>query len=48
MGVDGVITEGKALENKEEMEAEGPIELEAGVLGVGAMSSSIFLKIGSL
>ena len=47
-GVDGVNTDGKALENREDMEADGPIELDAGVLGVGAMSSSIFLNIGSL
>ena len=37
-----------ALENKDDMEADGPIELDAGVDGVGAMSISIFLSMGSL
>ena len=42
------MTEGIALENKDEIEADGPMELEAGVDGVGAISSSIFLRMGSL
>ena len=46
-GVEGVATEGKAFEKSEDIEADGPIELDAGVPGVGAMSSSIFLRIGS-
>ena len=35
------------LENRDEMEAEGPMEEEAGVPGVGAMSSSIRRIMGS-
>ena len=39
---------GIVLEKSEDTEAEGPMELEAGVVGVGAMSSSILRRIGSL
>ena len=48
LGVEGVITEGRALDSRELNEADGPIELGAGVLGVGAMSISIFRRMGSL